>query len=110
MKTLNAIEARSILLEILNAIRRHRDSIACADNDDLQNAVQSADDDMIARMQLVYPILCKIYIDTIANYGFVDVHGLSEFNRQLANVERDDADVRRLHDELRHLFMPPALL
>uniref|UniRef100_A0A914WN20 Protein C10 n=1 Tax=Plectus sambesii TaxID=2011161 RepID=A0A914WN20_9BILA len=98
---LSAIEARAVLLEILNGIRRAEKSR------EMMDAVQLSENDMLRRMQLVYPLLCKIQMDTIANYGFsADAVGVAKFAQQIAGLEKEDGDVKRLNEELRLIFMP----
>jgi len=73
----------------------------------LADALTAAGNDMLKRMQLVYPILTKIQMDVVRAHGFTgDVEGLIKFSQEIAQLERDDDEIKKLNDDLREIFLP----
>lgn len=86
----------------------------------------TAGNDMLKRMQLVYPILTRIQMEVIRSHGFSgDIEGtfeesydclitynagiligLMKFCQEIAQLERDDDEIKKLNDDLREIFLP----
>lgn len=62
-------------------------------------------------MQLVFPVVMQIQQDVIKKHGFSgNRDGLVQFSKIIREMEREDAEIERLRDEIRSIYMPPITI
>ncbi|KAK7095297.1 protein C10-like [Littorina saxatilis] len=75
----------------------------------LNEARDTAGNDMLKGMQVVFPVISQIQIDVINKYGFVaEGDGLVQFTKAVRLYETQDQEVASLNQELRAYLMPPV--
>ncbi|KAJ6649081.1 Protein C10 [Pseudolycoriella hygida] len=96
---------RAILVEIIKTVNQPENSKT------ISLAKASAGKEMIAMMQLVFPLVMKIQTDVIANFGFPGTReGLVQFEQLVREIEREDAEISRLRSQIRAIYLPPIAI
>uniref|UniRef100_A0A915LAC3 Protein C10 n=1 Tax=Romanomermis culicivorax TaxID=13658 RepID=A0A915LAC3_ROMCU len=85
---------------MLDTIRSSRETFKLCD------VYNACGNDMLKRMQIVFPILTKMQMDILGKYGYSrDSDGLLKFFQEITVLEKDD-DIKKLNEELRSLLIP----
>lgn len=93
---------KTILRDIIKTVNQSDNSKK------LSEAKSLAGKEMIGMMQLVFPIVMKIQMDVIKNYGFTgNREGLVQFSQLIREMEREDSEIARLRNEIRSIYLPP---
>ncbi|XP_026276215.1 protein C10 isoform X1 [Frankliniella occidentalis] len=93
--------ARAALNCILKAIDQSENASK------IKEARDNAGNDMIKRMQFVFPIVMMLQMDVIKEYGFSEGrHGIIQFGQLVRALEREDAEIALLHSKVRSHFLP----
>ena len=93
---------KTILIDILKTVNQSENSKK------LSEAKASAGKEMIAMMQHVFPLVMQIQMDVIKNYGFPgNRDGLVQFSQLIREMEREDAEIGRLRQQIRSIYLPP---
>ncbi|KAJ1530359.1 hypothetical protein ONE63_005271 [Megalurothrips usitatus] len=73
----------------------------------IREARENAGNDMIKRMQYVFPIVMMLQMDVIKEYGFSEGrHGIIQFTQLVRTLEREDPEIAQLHSRVRAHFLP----
>ncbi|XP_063987165.1 protein C10 isoform X2 [Diachasmimorpha longicaudata] len=95
--------AKAALNEILTALSTPENVKKIAE------AKENSGNEMLKMMQFVFPIVVQIQIDIIKNYGFSEGReGLVQFHQCIRTLEKEDAEIARLHNQVRAYFLPPV--
>ncbi|KAF5288304.1 hypothetical protein FQR65_LT12036 [Abscondita terminalis] len=105
-----ALEALALLKE--TAVKRN-----CWEVDDLEPLVvqkleearDNVGNEMLKMMQYIFPIVMQIEMDTIQEFGFPEGReSIVKFAQMIRNLEREDAEVTRLHNLIKAYYLPPV--
>ncbi|XP_052228070.1 protein C10-like isoform X2 [Dreissena polymorpha] len=74
----------------------------------LEDARESAGNDMLRAMQTVFPVAAQIQMEVIEKYGFPsDGDGVIRFTQAVKVYEKQDQDVAQMNHQLRAILIPP---
>ncbi|XP_066262964.1 protein C10 [Euwallacea similis] len=75
----------------------------------IEEARDNVGNEMLKMMQFIFPVVMQIQIDVIKNYGFPESReGIVKFTQMIRSLERDDAEVARLHGLIKAYYLPPV--
>ncbi|XP_068632085.1 protein C10 [Battus philenor] len=75
----------------------------------LDEAKEAAGNEMLKMMQIVFPMVVQIEMETIKRHGFVNSReGIVQFTQLVREMERADNEVARLHGQVRAHYLPPV--
>lgn len=75
----------------------------------LEEARDNVGNEMLKMMQFLFPIVMQVQIDVIKDFGFpVGREGIIKFTQMLRTIEREDAEVARLHSLIKAYYLPPV--
>ncbi|XP_072932299.1 protein C10-like isoform X2 [Epargyreus clarus] len=94
---------RTILSEVIEALE-------CPDYaSKLDEAKEAAGNEMLKMMQLVFPMVVQIEMETIKRHGFTNSReGIVQFTQLVREMESVDSEVARLHNQIRSHYLPPV--
>lgn len=96
---------RAILIEIIQTVNQPENSKR------LSEAKAAAGKEMLAMMQLVFPLVMQIQMDVIKTFGFAGTReGLVQFEQLVRELEREDAELSRLRSQIRAIYLPPIAI
>ncbi|XP_011444688.2 protein C10-like [Crassostrea angulata] len=73
----------------------------------LEEAKQSAGNDMLRTMQIVFPVATNIQMEVIERYGFPsDGEGIIRFTQAVKMYEKQDEEIHQLNQSLKTLLIP----
>lgn len=103
MANLSSEKAIDVLNDTLN-------TLALAENvKKLEEVRETNGNEMLKMMQFVFPIVMQIQMDVVKKHGLGDGReGLVKFSQNLRSLEREDAEVARLHNLIRSYYLPPV--
>jgi len=94
-------DAKCAVKDILGAFETPDNAIR------LSEARESAGNDMLKMMQLVFPVATQIQMSVIPRYGFTsNGEGIIRFTQTLKLYERQDEELATLNTQLKMLVMP----
>ncbi|XP_069120222.1 protein C10-like [Argopecten irradians] len=77
----------------------------------IKEAKESAGNDMLRAMQIVFPAVTQIQMDVIERYGFTaDGDGVIRFTQTVKAFEKQDPEIAQLNQELKSWLIPPVSL
>ncbi|XP_060802908.1 protein C10 [Amyelois transitella] len=107
-------EVRKILSEVIEAL----ESADYAPK--LDEAKEAAGNEMLKMMQIVFPMVVQIQMETIKRHGFSNTRegenkhdkkcwscGIVQFTQLVRDME-SDSEVARLHSRIRSHYLPPV--
>lgn len=95
-------QIRKILTEVLEAL----ESVDYAPK--LDEAKEAAGNEMLKMMQIVFPMVVQIEMETIKRHGFTNSReGIVQFTQLVREME-SDSEVARLHSRIRSHYLPPV--
>lgn len=101
---LSSENAKIILADLLSAFNSPENATR------LEEARDSAGNDMLKMMQFVFPLAAEIQMDIIKNYGFSrDGKGATQFALAVKTLEKDDSEIANLNNKLRSYFIPSMI-
>ncbi|XP_046959725.1 protein C10 [Vanessa cardui] len=75
----------------------------------LDEAKEAAGNEMLKMMQLVFPMVVQIEMETIKRHGFAGSReGIVQFTQLVREMESMDNEVARLHSQIRSHYLPPV--
>ncbi|XP_028032324.1 protein C10-like isoform X2 [Bombyx mandarina] len=96
-------QMRQILNEIIDAL----ESPDYASK--LDEAKEAAGNEMLKMMQIVFPMVVQIEMETIKHHGFNNSReGIVQFTQLIRDLESIDGEVARLHTQIRSHYLPPV--
>ncbi|XP_076436792.1 protein C10-like [Babylonia areolata] len=96
-------DCKAALSDILDAFKLPENAAR------LNEARESAGNDMLKGMQIVFPVVAQIQMEVIHKYGFpAEGDGLVQFTKAVRLYETQDGEVSSLNQELRAIVMPPV--
>ncbi|XP_022121559.1 protein C10 [Pieris rapae] len=96
-------QMRAILDEIINTLESPEYSSK------LDEAKEAAGNEMLKMMQLVFPMVVQIEMETIKRHGFTSSReGIVQFTQMVRELESVDSEVARLHSLIRNHYLPPV--
>uniref|UniRef100_A0A8D8XJ19 Protein C10 n=1 Tax=Cacopsylla melanoneura TaxID=428564 RepID=A0A8D8XJ19_9HEMI len=99
--TIDKQSIKDILQEITDSIETGESATK------LNEAKQTAGNDMMKLMQYVFPVIVQIEMDVIKKYGFIDGReGMIQFTKLVVDYEKEDKDIAILHKIIRSHFLP----
>ncbi|VVC90438.1 protein C10-like isoform X2 [Leptidea sinapis] len=102
-QNLSVDQVRTILCEVINTL----ESPDYASK--LDEAKEAAGNEMLKMMQLVFPMVVQIEMETIKRHGFVGSReGIVQFTQLVREMESVDSEVARLHSLIRNHYLPPV--
>jgi len=73
----------------------------------MNDARETAGNDMLKTMQIVFPLATQIQMSVIPKYGFPgDGEGIIRFTQTIKHYERQDDELSSLNMKLRNILMP----
>ncbi|KRZ90396.1 Protein C10, partial [Trichinella sp. T8] len=101
VEMLTKAEGRASLLHILKKLRQLQNSAA------YQEAESQCGNDMLKRVQLIYPLVIRAEMNAVTDYGFAASYaGLSEYMHEIYVLSGEDKEVERLMSEVRSMIFP----
>ncbi|KRZ06637.1 Protein C10 [Trichinella zimbabwensis] len=101
VKMLTKAEGRASLLHILKKLRQLQKSAA------YQEAESQCGNDMLKRVQLIYPLVIRAEMNAVTDYGFTaSFSGLSKYMHEIYALSGEDKEVERLMSEVRSMIFP----
>ncbi|XP_026332995.1 protein C10 [Hyposmocoma kahamanoa] len=96
-------QVRQILSEVI-------DSLESPDYaSKLDEAKEAAGNEMLKMMQIVFPMVVQIEMETIKRHGFSNSReGVVQFTQMVREMESLDSEVARLHNQIRSHYLPPV--
>ncbi|XP_047995182.1 protein C10-like isoform X2 [Leguminivora glycinivorella] len=96
-------QIRQILTEIIDSLESP--DYSCK----LDEAKEAAGNEMLKMMQIVFPMVVQIEMETIKRHGFSGTReGIVQFTQLVRETESLDAEVSRLHNQIRSHYLPPV--
>ncbi|KAL4710828.1 hypothetical protein ACJJTC_016112 [Scirpophaga incertulas] len=96
-------QMRQILTEVIDALDSPDYSTK------LDEAKEAAGNEMLKMMQIVFPMVVQIQMEIIKRHGFGSGReGIVQFTQLVRDMECLDAEVARLHNQIRSHFLPPV--
>lgn len=78
-------------------------------NQKIEEARDNVGNEMLKMMQFIFPIVMQIQIDVIKEYDFPESReGIIKFTQMIRSLEREDAEVARLHGLIKAYYLPPV--
>ncbi|CAG9860545.1 unnamed protein product [Phyllotreta striolata] len=75
----------------------------------LEEARNNVGNEMLKMMQLLFPIVMQIQMEVISDFGYPEGRdSIIKFYQMLRGLEREDAEVTRLHSLIKSYYMPPV--
>ncbi|XP_022831041.1 protein C10 [Spodoptera litura] len=75
----------------------------------LDEAKEAAGNEMLKMMQIVFPMVVQIEMETIKRHGFPNSReGIVQFTQLVREMEALDSEVSRLHTQIRNHYLPPV--
>uniref|UniRef100_A0A2A4K860 Protein C10 n=1 Tax=Heliothis virescens TaxID=7102 RepID=A0A2A4K860_HELVI len=75
----------------------------------LDEAKEAAGNEMLKMMQIVFPMVVQIEMETIKRHGFSNSReGIVQFTQLVREIENLDGEVARLHTQIRSHYLPPV--
>ncbi|XP_034830706.1 protein C10-like isoform X2 [Maniola jurtina] len=75
----------------------------------LDEAKEAAGNEMLKMMQLVFPMVVQIEMEAIKRHGFNGAReGIVQFTQLVREMESQDSEVARLHNQIRSHYLPPV--
>ncbi|OUC41679.1 ribosomal protein L14 [Trichinella nativa] len=72
-----------------------------------QEAESQCGNDMLKRVQLIYPLVIRAEMNAVTDYGFAASYaGLSEYMHEIYVLSGEDKEVERLMSEVRSMIFP----
>ncbi|EFN85358.1 protein C10 isoform X1 [Harpegnathos saltator] len=103
--TITVETAKAILVDILTALNTPKNL------EKLAEANEKSGNEMLKKMQFVFPLVMEIQIEVIKNYGFPEGReGVVRFAEIIRTFEREDPEVVQLRNQVRSYFLPPILI
>ncbi|KPJ18333.1 Protein C10 [Papilio machaon] len=103
LQSVTVDQVRLILSEIIEAL----ESPDYAPK--LDEAKEAAGNEMLKMMQIVFPMVVQIEMETIKRHGFINSReGIVQFTQLVREMERADTEVARLHSQVRAHYLPPV--
>lgn len=94
-------DCKDALNDILDALNKEENASR------LDEARESAGNDMLKAMQLVFPLATQIEMGVIDKYGFVgNGEGLIRFAQSVRSYEKHDPEIAQLNEKLRAIMIP----
>ncbi|KAA0202454.1 hypothetical protein HAZT_HAZT009232 [Hyalella azteca] len=82
----------------------------CGASGSVEEAREAAGNDMVALMTRVYPIIATLTSAAIVPLGYPkDGSGVLQFERAVQSLLPQDAELARLHSELRSYYLPAVV-
>ncbi|CAI9739119.1 Hypothetical predicted protein [Octopus vulgaris] len=98
-------DCKVVLNEILDTLNKE-ENVA-----QLDEARESAGNDMLKTMQLVFPLATQIEMGIIEKYGFPgNGEGLVRFTQLVKSYEKYNLEISQLNEKLRAILIPPLPL
>merc|ERR1712241_249456 len=73
----------------------------------MNDSRETAGNDMLKTMQIVFPLATQIQMSVIPKYGFPgDGEGIIRFTQTIKHYERQDDELSALNMKLRNILMP----
>ncbi|VDI55600.1 protein C10-like [Mytilus galloprovincialis] len=101
MQQFTVQDCKEALQDVLNAFRLPENAHR------LNEAKDTAGNDMLRMMQIVFPLATQIQMEVIEKYGFPgDGDGIIRFTQAVKLYEKQDQDVTLLNRELKSFLIP----
>ncbi|XP_032663502.1 protein C10 [Odontomachus brunneus] len=105
LHTITVETAKAILADVLTALNTPENL------EKLAEANEKSGNEMLKKMQFVFPLVIEIQIDVIKNYGFPEGReGAVRFAEIIRAFEKEDPEVAQLHNQVRSYFLSPVLI
>lgn len=99
--------SQDLAIEILNKTLDHLNLPENAQK--IDEARDNVGNEMLKMMQFIFPIVMQIQIDVIKEYGYPESReSIIKFTQMVRNLEREDAEVARLHGLVKAYYLPPV--
>lgn len=99
--------SQELAIEILNKTLDHLNLPENAQK--IDEARDNVGNEMLKMMQFIFPIVMQIQIDVIKEYGYPESReSIIKFTQMVRNLEREDAEVARLHGLVKAYYLPPV--
>lgn len=96
-------QLRMILSEIIETLDSPSYSLK------LNEAKEAAGNEMLKMMQIVFPMVVQIQMETIKRHGFGNSReGIVQFTQLVLEMENLDPEIARLHNQIRCHYLPPV--
>lgn len=97
--------ARAILTDILAALNTPENL------QKLSEVREKSGNEMLKKMQFVFPLVMQVQMDVIKNYGFQEGReGTVQFEQLIKVLEKEDATIAQLHSQVRSYFLPAVTI
>lgn len=105
LRQFSSDDCKDALNDVLDALNKEENATR------LDEARESAGNDMLKAMQLVFPLATQIEMGVIDKYGFVgNGEGLIRFAQAVRSYEKYDPEIAQLNEKLRAIMIPPLHL
>lgn len=95
---------RTVLMEILKTLNFSENTKKIAE-------AKGSNKDMLNMIQLVFPLVMQIQMDVIKKHGFPGSReGLIQFSQLVRELENEDAEIARLRQQIRAIYLPPMVI
>ncbi|CAH1108417.1 unnamed protein product [Psylliodes chrysocephalus] len=75
----------------------------------LEEARDNVGNEMLKMMQFLFPIVMQIQMEIIREFGYPEGRdAIIKFTQMLRCLEREDAEVARLHSLVKSYYLPPV--
>ncbi|XP_049869241.1 protein C10 [Pectinophora gossypiella] len=102
-QSMSVDQVRLILSEVIDALESPDYSTK------LDEAKEAAGNEMLKMMQIVFPMVVQIEMETIKRHGFSNSReGIVQFTQVVREMESLDSEVARLHAHIRSHYLPPV--
>nr|AEE61944.1 unknown [Dendroctonus ponderosae] len=99
--------SHELAIEILNKTLDHLN--LPENSQKIDEARDNVGNEMLKMMQFIFPIVMQIQIEVIRDYGYPESReGIIKFTQMVRNLEREDAEVARLHGLVKAYYLPPV--
>ncbi|ENN76941.1 protein C10 [Dendroctonus ponderosae] len=99
--------SQELAIEILNKTLDHLN--LPENSQKIDEARDNVGNEMLKMMQFIFPIVMQIQIEVIRDYGYPESReGIIKFTQMVRNLEREDAEVARLHGLVKAYYLPPV--
>ncbi|XP_022910358.1 protein C10 [Onthophagus taurus] len=73
----------------------------------LEEARGNVGNEMLKMMQFLFPIVMQVQMDVLKDFGFPEGReGIVKFAQMLRSLEREEAEVARLHGVIKAYYLP----
>ncbi|KAL7292116.1 hypothetical protein TKK_0014389 [Trichogramma kaykai] len=99
--TITTEVAKAALVDVLTALEEPENI------QKITSAKDSAGNEMLKTMQIVFPTVMQIQMEVIKKYGFTDGRdGAVQFAQLIRGLEKEDEEVARLHAQIQSYYLP----